>query len=77
MSKCLADSLNFCWSRVMYTIFDISYSACAETIMLYMGHLLCHISLISAGFGFIIICSITFLGAMKSCGMLPMPSSAV
>jgi len=24
MSKSLADSLNFCWSRVMYKMFDIS-----------------------------------------------------
>jgi len=39
MSKSLADSLNFCWSRVMYKIFNISESACAETIMFYMGHL--------------------------------------
>jgi len=137
MSKSLADSLNFCWSRVMYKIFNISESACAETIMFYMGHLplsyqldlcrlrfyhymyynflsgdtivwhvandvkrrlidqlflnlpvqkllcsiwviyLCHISLISAGFGFIIICTSTFLVALKLCGMLPMPSSAV
>jgi len=39
MSKSLADSLNFFWSRVMYKIYNISESACAETIMLYMGHL--------------------------------------
>ena len=39
MSKSLAASLDFCWSRVMYKIFNISQSACAETIMFYMGHL--------------------------------------
>jgi len=38
MSKSLADSLNFCWSRVMYTILNISEFACVETIMFYMGH---------------------------------------
>lgn len=39
MSKSLAASLAFCWSRVMYKIFNISESTCSESIMFYMGHL--------------------------------------
>jgi len=39
MSKSLAASLHFCWSRVIYKIFNISESACADTIIFYMSHL--------------------------------------
>jgi hypothetical protein len=37
LSKPLAASLEFCWSRVMYKIFNVSDSVCAETILFYMG----------------------------------------
>jgi len=64
MSKSLADSLNFCWSKVMYNIFNISESACAKTIIV-LGPIwvicLIHITLISAGFGFIIYMYYNFL----------------
>ena len=39
ISKSLAASLDFCWSRVMYKIFNISESACADSILYFMGHL--------------------------------------
>jgi hypothetical protein len=37
LAKSLAASLEFCWSRVMYKIFNVSDSASAETILFYMG----------------------------------------
>ena len=39
LSKSLAAGLEFCWSRVMYKIFNVSDFACAETILFYMGML--------------------------------------
>jgi hypothetical protein len=36
LTKSLAASLEFCWSKAMYKIFNVLDSACAETILSYV-----------------------------------------
>jgi hypothetical protein len=70
LTKSLAASLEFCWSRAMYKIFNFSDSACVETILFYMGIYRSLTKLIYVSSGSTTICIVVIYVGMTLCGTL-------